>query len=163
MLEQWACHFNSLFGLAAKTRYFLNYRRKLRDGFCSPCLSTKPCARPCSRHARYGVKWRAKKARGEMHHAFRLSPLMVRDLVPRAGLEPARPYGQRIFLPLRLSPPEKSSLWSGRCLLRAPHAGCLGGSRLVSTLCRPYFPSAGLSSALPSAICYQILLRFHRL
>lgn len=26
--------------------------------------------------------------------------------LPRAGLEPARPYGQRIFLPLRLSPPE---------------------------------------------------------
>jgi hypothetical protein len=26
-------------------------------------------------------------------------------VVPGAGLEPARPYGQRIFLPLRLSPP----------------------------------------------------------
>ncbi len=66
-------------------------------------------------------------------------------LMPRAGLEPARPYGQRIFLPLRLSPPEirakgriKSKdfkvhyfcllpfyfclpfgSWSGRCLLHA--------------------------------------------
>jgi len=39
------------------------------------------------------------------------------SMVPGAGLEPARPFGQGIFGPLRLSPPPKGS-WSGARLHR---------------------------------------------
>jgi hypothetical protein len=55
--------------------------------------------------------------------------------MPGAGLEPARPYGQRIFLPLRLSPPAHAVRGLGDAFSVRP-AGRLGGSRLVSTLCR---------------------------
>jgi hypothetical protein len=60
-------------------------------------------------------------------------------LVPRAGLEPARPFGPEDFL--------TTMAFATRRLLRASVCGlddafsvhvdkrCLGGSRLVSTLC----------------------------
>src|SRR5689334_22117064 len=51
-------------------------------------------------------------------------------VVPGAGVEPARPCGQGIFLPLRLSPPLSGS-WSGARLHHGPAA--LGARRLLST------------------------------
>jgi hypothetical protein len=52
------------------------------------------------------------------------------SMVPGAGLEPARPCGQGIFGPLRLSPPPKGS-WSGARLHRS--LATLGARRLLST------------------------------
>ena len=50
-------------------------------------------------------------------------------MVAPAGLEPARPYGQQIFLPLRLSPPKKFVVWT----ISSPSFETLGAARLVST------------------------------
>lgn len=51
-------------------------------------------------------------------------------MVRTAGIEPAREFSQRIFVPLRLSPP-LSRLWSGLSLHRGVAA--VGAARLVST------------------------------
>lgn len=44
----------------------------------------------------------------------------AKSLVRAAGIEPARAYARRIFLPLRLSPPRQARSWSGLSLHRAP-------------------------------------------
>jgi hypothetical protein len=58
-------------------------------------------------------------------------------MVRAEGIEPSRPCGLRIFLPLRLSPPRAAGSWSGLSLHHA-RAG-LGAARLVSTPSREYF------------------------
>src|SRR5215475_5265483 len=52
-------------------------------------------------------------------------------LVRTGGLEPPPPYGEQIFVPLRLSPPPCRRSWSGLSLRHSPSA--LGAARLVST------------------------------
>jgi hypothetical protein len=107
------------------------------------------CARRRTCLARYGVKKAGMKKRETSMICTRLS-LQQSTVMPRAGLEPARPYDQRIFLPLRLSPPV-ISLWSGRCLLHASEAMFRREpSRLYTLLV--ITASTSLSSALPSVI-----------
>jgi hypothetical protein len=57
-------------------------------------------------------------------------------VVPEAGIEPARPRGRGIFLPLRLSPPTRMRcLWSGARLHHSLAA--VGARRLLSTPSQP--------------------------
>jgi len=53
------------------------------------------------------------------------------------GIEPSRPCGLRIFVPLRLSPPRHAGSWSGLYLHHSPWG--LGAARLVSTPSRKHF------------------------
>jgi hypothetical protein len=62
-------------------------------------------------------------------------------VVPEAGLEPARPRGRGIFVPLRLSPPASRRSWPGARL--RPSLPALGARRLLSTPSRLH----GLGSA----------------
>ena len=52
-------------------------------------------------------------------------------LVRTGGLEPPPPYGEQIFIPLRLSPPPLRRSWSGLSLRHSLPA--VGAARLVST------------------------------
>ncbi|KAG0892122.1 hypothetical protein G6F32_017463 [Rhizopus arrhizus] len=53
-------------------------------------------------------------------------------VVPETGIEPVRPCGRGIFLPLRLSPPaRKRCSWSGARLHH--RLAALGARRLLST------------------------------
>ena len=66
-------------------------------------------------------------------------------VVPETGIEPVRPCGRGIFLPLRLSPPaRKRRSWSGARLHHSLLA--LGARRLLSTPSPAFQP--GLGSAL---------------
>jgi len=66
-------------------------------------------------------------------------------VVPETGIEPVRPCGRGIFLPLRLSPPARERCsWSGARLHHSLAA--LGARRLLSTPSR--FFQTGLGSAL---------------
>jgi hypothetical protein len=82
--------------------------------------------------------------------------------MPRAGLEPARPFGPEDFLTtIAFATCRSFQVWqfvvwtmpspciSSPALFEQANKRCLGGSRLVSTLC--WLPS--LSSALPFNRC----------
>lgn len=78
-------------------------------------------------------------------------------MVPGAGLEPARPCGQRILLTLysfhcHAALPRRFGVWTISLPYTSPWGAYLGRGRLVSTLSRRVSkPCAGLSSGLPSA------------
>ncbi|MNS52895.1 hypothetical protein D3C72_856310 [compost metagenome] len=74
-----------------------------------------------------------------------LCKLRAQQVVPETGIEPVRPCGRGIFLPLRLSPPARVRCsWSGARLHHSLAA--VGARRLLSTP-SPVFQS-GLGSAL---------------
>jgi hypothetical protein len=60
-----------------------------------------------------------------------LAGAVVEEVVPEAGIEPARPRSRGIFMPLRLSPPAWSCSWSGARLHHSLAA--TGARRLLST------------------------------
>ena len=72
-----------------------------------------------------------------------------REVVRTEGLEPSLPYGKRIFVPPRLSPPSRRDVCKSGLSLRhsRPKDPALGAARLVSTPSRPgkCLPRAGLA------------------